>query len=84
MAWRETWEVIAKMGGLMDMKVVLKPHQFHVPRARRRRMCREMMGTHGLRSFELVIPWDDEMDWRFADTAPFRVVRGPMREQMWR
>ncbi|KAH7317921.1 hypothetical protein BKA65DRAFT_557333 [Rhexocercosporidium sp. MPI-PUGE-AT-0058] len=83
MAWRETWEVIARMSGLMDVKVVLKPHRFHVTRARRRRMCKELMGIHGLRTFEVVIPWDDETDWSFAASAPFRVVRGPMREQMW-
>lgn len=78
-AWREIWEIIAKMQGLMELKVILKPHKFFVPRSRRKRMCRLMMDIHGLRTFELVVPWVDETDWSFAASAPFTIVRGPDR-----
>jgi hypothetical protein len=79
-AWREAWEIIAKMQNLLDVKIILKSHQFDVPSERRRRMCRLLMDIHGLRTFELVVPGDDPMDWSFADSSPFTVVRAPTRQ----
>lgn len=75
--WCETWAIIGKMEGLIDLKVTLKSHKFEVPRARRIKMCRPMMEIKGLRTFELTIPWNDQTDWDFAEEAPFKIVRGP-------
>lgn len=40
-------------------------------------MCKPMMEIRGLKTFELIIPVDDTMDWGFAEKAPFQIIRGP-------
>jgi hypothetical protein len=30
----------------------------------------------------LMVPWDDTMDWGFAEKAPFRIVRGAKPEEV--
>jgi hypothetical protein len=34
-----------------------------------------------LKTYELVVPWDDTMDWGFAEKASFRIVRGVKPEE---
>jgi hypothetical protein len=80
--WCETWAIIGKMEALMEVRVTLKSHQFEVPKERRITMCRPMMEIRGLRTFELMVPWDDTMDWGFAEKAPFRIVRGAKPEEV--
>jgi hypothetical protein len=75
--WCETWAIIGKMEGLMEVKVNLKSHKFDVPQARRIKMCRPMMEIKGLKTFELIVPWNDQTDWEFAEKASFKIVRGP-------
>jgi hypothetical protein len=75
-AWRETWAIVAKMGGLKEVRVFLKSHKFIVSKIRRIKMCQPMMEIKGLRVFEVVVPFDDDGDWDFASDAPFKIVRG--------
>jgi hypothetical protein len=78
--WCETWNIIGKMEGLAEVRVVLKSHQPEVSKEKRIKMCRSMMEIRGLKTFELMIPWDDTMDWGFAEEAPFKIVRGVQPE----
>jgi len=75
--WCETWAIIEGMEGLLDLKVTLRRHKFPVPKARRIKMCGPMMKVKHLRTFELIVPWNDQNDWGFAANAPFKIVRGP-------
>ncbi len=75
--WNQAWEVIAGMENLRELRVVLKKHKYHVPQERRELMCLPMMEIQGLRTFELMVPWEEPTDWKFADDAPFRVVKIP-------
>lgn len=79
--WCEMWTIIGKMDSLTEVRVALKSHQFEVPRERRIKMCRPMMEIGELKTFELLVPWDDTMDWDFAEKAPFRIVRGKKPEE---
>lgn len=74
--WKDTWSIIAHMESLKDLKVILKPHKTEVSYERRKMMCEPMMEIKGLRKFELVIPWNDEGKWDFAEQAPFTIIRG--------
>lgn len=74
--WNEAWTIIAGMKNLKDLKVILKPHKAEVPYERRRKMCEAMMEIKGLRKFELVVPWNDEGNWDFAEHAPFKIIKG--------
>jgi len=78
-AWRQTWAIIAKMGGLQEVRVILKKHKFVVSRIRRIKMCQPMMDIKGLRTFEVIVPYDDDGDWDFAADAPFNIVKAPER-----
>ena len=80
-AWRETWAIIAQMKGLLDVRIFLKKHEFTVSKERRMKMCQPLMEVKGLRVFDVVVPWDDNNDWGFANGAPFKIVRGPNRSE---
>jgi len=74
-AWKQTWDIIARMEGLQEVRVILKKHIFVVSRTRRIKMCQPMMEIKGLKKFELIVPPDDEQEWNFATDAPFKVVK---------
>lgn len=74
--WKEVWAIIAGMESLRELKVILKPHKTEVPYERRKLMCEPMMEIKGLRKFELIIPWNDEGKWDFAEHAPFTITKG--------
>jgi hypothetical protein len=78
-AWTQTWSIIKNIEGLQHLKVILKRHKYEVSNARRVRMCKPMMEVRGLRTFELVIPWDNNEDWEFAANASFKILRASER-----
>ncbi len=56
---------------LAEMKVDLRSHKLPVSEGRRREMRQWMIAVHSLRTFELVISWDDKRDCGFVVNAPF-------------
>ncbi|KAL3419892.1 hypothetical protein PVAG01_08391 [Phlyctema vagabunda] len=77
--WSETWAILLGMESLQEVRVLVMKSEHEISLERRVHMCEPMRKMQGLRVFELVLPFDDDQDWTFAQDAPFKVVREKKR-----